>query len=159
MVRCSPPYHFTVSVCHTWLGSTSNSLSWMRLPFTRFLPLLGINYPGTQTTDNTNVTQANDRSVIQLNAAHNLTSLGGGRQMSKLTIKRLRWIASFRTRERCVKHASMLKQWSNLRSLLAGSEATVRHEVALSRCLSNQGDEQTACVTSHSNLHPSSRAN
>ena len=39
---------------------------------------LGINYPGTQTQDNTNVTQANDRSVIQLNTAHNLTSLGGG---------------------------------------------------------------------------------
>ena len=39
---------------------------------------LGIHYPGTQTQDNTNVTQANDRSVIQLNAAHNLTSLGGG---------------------------------------------------------------------------------
>ena len=39
---------------------------------------LGINYPGTQTTDNTNVTQANDRSVIQLNTAHYLTSLGGG---------------------------------------------------------------------------------
>ena len=39
---------------------------------------LGINYLGTQTSNNTNVTQANDRSVIQLNAAHNLTSLGGG---------------------------------------------------------------------------------
>ena len=39
---------------------------------------LGIHYPGTQTTDNTNVTQANDRSVIQVNSAHNLTSLGGG---------------------------------------------------------------------------------
>ena len=38
---------------------------------------LGIHYPGTQTTDNTNVTQANDRSVIQVNSAHNLTSLGG----------------------------------------------------------------------------------
>ena len=36
---------------------------------------LGINYPGTQTTDNTNVTQANDRSVIQLNTAHYLTLL------------------------------------------------------------------------------------
>lgn len=40
---------------------------------------LGIHYPGTQTTDNTNVTQANDRSVIQVNSVHNLTSLGGGR--------------------------------------------------------------------------------
>ena len=39
---------------------------------------LGINYPGTQTSDNTNVTQANERSVIQLNTAHYLTSLGGG---------------------------------------------------------------------------------
>jgi hypothetical protein len=38
---------------------------------------LGINYPGTQTSDNTNVTQANERSVIQLNTAHYLTSLGG----------------------------------------------------------------------------------
>ena len=85
---------------------------------------LGINYPGTQTTDNTNVTQANDRSVIQLNTAHYLTSLGGGRQMSQLTIKNLRWIVSSRTQGRCGKHARMLKQWSNLRSLLAGSEAT-----------------------------------
>ena len=37
---------------------------------------MGINYPGTQTTDNTNVTQANVRSVIQLNTAHYLASLG-----------------------------------------------------------------------------------
>lgn len=37
---------------------------------------LGINYPRTQTPNNTNVTQANDRSVIQLNTAHYLTSLG-----------------------------------------------------------------------------------
>ena len=85
---------------------------------------LGINYPGTQTQDNTNVTQANDRSVIQLNTAHYLTSLGGGRQMSQLTIKNLRWIVSSRTQGRCGKYARMLKQWSNLRSLLAGSEAT-----------------------------------
>ena len=39
---------------------------------------LGIYYPGTQTSDNTNVTQANDRSVTQVNPAHILTSLGGG---------------------------------------------------------------------------------
>ena len=83
---------------------------------------LGINYPGTKTQDNTNVTQANDRSVIQLNAAHNLLLLGGG-QMSQLSIKRLRWIALFHTRERCEKHASKLTQWSILGCLPAGSEA------------------------------------
>jgi hypothetical protein len=84
---------------------------------------LGINYPGTQTSDNTNVTQANERSVIQLNTAHYLTSLGGGRQMSQLTIKNLRWIVSSRTQGRCGKHAKMLKQWSTLGFLPAGSEA------------------------------------
>ena len=45
--------------------------------------------------------------------------------MSQLTIKNLRWIVSSRTQGRCGMHARMLKQWSNLRSLLAGSEATV----------------------------------
>ena len=84
---------------------------------------LGINYPGTQTSDNTNVTQANERSVIQLNTAHYLTSLGGGRQMLQLTIKNLRWIVSSRTQGRCGKHAKMLKQWSTLGFLPAGSEA------------------------------------
>lgn len=84
---------------------------------------LGINYPGTQTSDNTNVTQANERSVIPLNTAHYLTSLGGGRQMLQLTIKNLRWIVSSRTQGRCAKHAKMLKQWSTLGFLPAGSEA------------------------------------
>ena len=48
---------------------------------------LGIHYPGTQTLDNTNVTQANDGAVIQVNSAHYLTLLGGGGQMTRLTIK------------------------------------------------------------------------
>ena len=39
---------------------------------------LGIHYPGTQTPNNTNVTQANDGAVIQVNTAHYLTSLYGG---------------------------------------------------------------------------------
>lgn len=67
---------------------------------------LGIHYPGTQTLDNTNVTQANDGTVIQVNSAHYLTSLGGGGQMTRLTIKCLRWIVLSHTRGRCGKHAS-----------------------------------------------------
>ena len=39
---------------------------------------LGIHYPGTQTLDNTNVTQANDGGVPQVHTAHYLTSLRGG---------------------------------------------------------------------------------
>ncbi len=39
---------------------------------------LGIHYPGTQTPDNINVTQANDESVTQIIREHYLTSLGGG---------------------------------------------------------------------------------
>ena len=40
---------------------------------------LGIHYPGTQTQDNTNVTQANDGNVLPIKFAHYLTSLGGDR--------------------------------------------------------------------------------
>ena len=40
---------------------------------------LGIHYPGTQTQDNTNVTQANDGKVTPIKTAHYLTSLGGGK--------------------------------------------------------------------------------
>ena len=39
---------------------------------------LGIHYPGTQTQDNTNVTQANDGKVLPIKSAHYLASLGGG---------------------------------------------------------------------------------
>ncbi len=39
---------------------------------------LGIHYPGTQTPDNINVTQANDESDTQIIREHYLTSLGGG---------------------------------------------------------------------------------
>ena len=84
---------------------------------------LGIDYPGTQTSDNTNVTQAHDRSIIQVNSAHNLTSLGGGRQILWLIIKRLSWIASSLIRGRFERHASKLRPWSILGCLLAGSEA------------------------------------
>jgi retron-type reverse transcriptase len=72
---------------------------------------LGIHYPGTQTQDNTNVTQANDGKVTPIKTAHYLTSLGGGRQMLQLTIKRLRWIASSHIQGRCGKHASRLNKW------------------------------------------------
>lgn len=54
---------------------------------------LGIHYLGTQTSDNTNVTQATDRSVIPVNTAHFLASLGGGKTHVQLTIKRLSWVA------------------------------------------------------------------
>jgi len=43
--------------------------------------------------------------------------------MLQLTIKNLRWIVSSRTQGRCAKHAKMLKQWSTLGFLPAGSEA------------------------------------
>ena len=85
---------------------------------------LGIHYPGTQTTDNTNVTQANDRSVIQVNSAHNLTSLGGGRQMSQLAFKRMRRIVSSRTQGRCGKHASKSSKWLLMGCLPAESDLT-----------------------------------
>jgi RNA-directed DNA polymerase len=38
---------------------------------------LGINYLGTQTLDNTNVTQANDDSIVQSTVVHFLTNRGG----------------------------------------------------------------------------------
>jgi hypothetical protein len=73
---------------------------------------LGIHYPGTQTSDNTNMTQANDRSVIHVNNAHYLTSLRGGRQMRlQLIIKRLRWIALSHIQGRCGKHVSKSNRW------------------------------------------------
>ena len=42
---------------------------------------LGIHYPGTQTPDNINVTQANDESVTPVIREHYLASLGGGKAM------------------------------------------------------------------------------
>ena len=39
---------------------------------------LGVQYPGTQTLDNTNVPQVNDGAIAPVNIAHYLTSLGGG---------------------------------------------------------------------------------
>lgn len=39
---------------------------------------LGIQYSGTQTRDNTNVTQVIDRAAINVDTAHNIASLGGG---------------------------------------------------------------------------------
>ena len=41
---------------------------------------LGIQYPGTQTPDNTNVTKAANHSENQTISAHYLNSLGGGGQ-------------------------------------------------------------------------------
>ena len=38
---------------------------------------LGVQYPGTQTLDNTNVPQVNDGAIAPVNIAHYLTSLGG----------------------------------------------------------------------------------
>ena len=46
---------------------------------------LGINYPGTQPLDRTNVTQASCDSVGQSNSAHYFTSVrGGGGQVQQL---------------------------------------------------------------------------
>ena len=69
---------------------------------------LGIHYPGTQTSDNTNVTQANDGAVIPVNTAQHLTSLWGGVQMPQLTTKRLSWIISSHTQGRYAKHENRL---------------------------------------------------
>ena len=87
---------------------------------------LGIHYPGTQTSDNTNVTQAHEKSVIHVNSVHYLASLGGGwgRQMLLLIIKILRLIASFRIQERCVKHANKSINWSWMGHLPKGSKVT-----------------------------------
>ena len=85
---------------------------------------LGIHYPGTQTQDNTNVTQANDGKVLPIKSAHYLTSLGGGRQMLQLTIKHLRWIASSRTQVRCGKHASKSNKWLPMGCLPKESNVT-----------------------------------
>ena len=68
---------------------------------------LGINYPGTQTSDNTDVTQATERSAIQPNPDQNTTVLAGGGQIYQRTIKYLCWIASSRIQGRYEKHASM----------------------------------------------------
>ena len=68
---------------------------------------LGINYPGTQTSDNTDVTQATERSAIQPNPDQNTTVLAGGGQIYQRIIKYLCWIASSRIQGRYEKHASM----------------------------------------------------
>ena len=68
---------------------------------------LGINYPGTQTSDNTDVTQATERSVIQLSPDLNSTALIGGGQIHQRITKCLCWIASSRIQGRYEKHASM----------------------------------------------------
>ena len=72
---------------------------------------LGIQYLGTQTSSNTDVTQANERSVIQIDSAHNPTSLGGGRQILQLIIKHLRKRSSSRTQGRFEKFAPKLNRW------------------------------------------------
>ena len=84
---------------------------------------LGIHYPGTQTPDNTNMAQAIDRSAVQVESAHYMSSLRGGRQILQRNIKRLRLRISSHIQGRCAKHASKLRQWSILGCLPAGSEA------------------------------------
>ncbi len=73
---------------------------------------LGIHYPGTQTPDNINVTQASGESVTQVIREHYLTSLGGGRQYLQLIIKFLSRIALFHIQGHCEKHANKLSRWS-----------------------------------------------
>ncbi len=85
---------------------------------------LGIHYPGTQTSDNTNVTHAHLKSVIHVTSVHYLAALGGGRQMLLLIIKILRLTASFRIQERCVKHANKSNNWSWMGHLPKGSKVT-----------------------------------
>jgi retron-type reverse transcriptase len=69
---------------------------------------LGIHYPGTQTSGNTNVAQATDKTIIPVNVERYSSLLNGGAQILQLITKCLRWITSSRTQGRCEKHASML---------------------------------------------------
>jgi len=68
---------------------------------------LGINYPGTQTSDNTDVTQATERSVIQPIIGQNKTELTGGGQVYQRIINYLCWNVSSRIQGHYEKHASM----------------------------------------------------
>jgi len=85
---------------------------------------LGIHYPGTQTQDNTNVTQANDRAVIPVGTAQTLTSLWGGVQRWQLIIKHLGLTLLSRTQGRYEKHENRLFLWSKMGCLPKRSEAT-----------------------------------
>jgi retron-type reverse transcriptase len=69
---------------------------------------LGIYYPGTQISDNTNVTQVNDGAVIKVKDVQHQTSLCGGVQILQITTKRLGWIVSSHIQGHCEKHASRL---------------------------------------------------
>lgn len=68
--------------------------------FSKGFHFLGINYPGTQTSDDINVTHVNDDSIIQSITAHSLIEWGV-RQL--LNIKRMSKYASFLIKERCGK--------------------------------------------------------
>jgi len=85
---------------------------------------LGIHYPGTQTQDNTNVTQAIDKAAIPIDTAHYLSSLKGGVQMLQLIIKRLSWIVASRIQGRYEKHVSRSIRWSMMGCLPKRSEIT-----------------------------------
>jgi RNA-directed DNA polymerase len=87
---------------------------------------LGINYPGTQSLDSTNVTQTMSDAVNQANIVHNSISMGGGGRtvIQWLNTYLLRKYVPFRMREPYVTHASMLSKWSFLGFLPAGSDVT-----------------------------------
>ena len=67
---------------------------------------LGINYLGTQPSDDTNVTKAANHSGNQIISAHYLNSLGGGRTMRQLENSNLSLRKLFRMQEHCAKHAN-----------------------------------------------------
>lgn len=67
---------------------------------------LGVHYPGTQTSDNTDVTQATERSVIQPITDQNKTELAGGGQVCQRIINYLCWNVSSRIQGHYAKHAS-----------------------------------------------------
>ena len=85
---------------------------------------LGIQYLGTQTRDNTNVTQAIDRAAINVDIAHNPASLGGGRQILQRIIKRLHWIVLSRIQGRYERRANRSNKWLLMGCLPKGSGAT-----------------------------------
>jgi retron-type reverse transcriptase len=85
---------------------------------------LGIHYPGTQTQDNTNVTQAIDKTVISVNIVQHSSSLNGGGQILQVITNCLRWIALSHTQGRYEKHVNRLSRWLLMGCLPKGSEVT-----------------------------------
>lgn len=83
---------------------------------------LGIQYLGTQPSDNTNVQHLNEKIADQNTNGHCMPSLGGGETVRQHLMHRMSKRASFHIQELCVKRVRTLSRWSQMESLSKGSK-------------------------------------